>query len=466
MQPARAQPLGKAVSLRIAPAARLRGELRLPGDKSISHRALIFAALANGETLITGAGDGHDVRSTAGLVAALGATTERLPAMPVDAPGTARWLVRSPGRVALSARGDGQLDCGNSGTSARLGAGLVAGVSGVHTLSGDDSLCRRPMTRVLEPLRAMGAVATGRPGDRGETAPLQIKGGALRGIEWRSSTPSAQVKGCVLIAGLAAQGSTTYIESVATRDHSERMLKARGAAIEREQEPGGAWQIRVQGDTELRALPKVQVPGDPSSAAFWLVAGSLHPNADLTIRGVSLNPTRRHVIEILRRMGASIDEMPGAEDGSGEPIGDLRVRSAELHGVELTPEDVALAIDEMPILSLAATAARGSSSIRGAGELRAKESDRITGTADGLTRLGLTVRVDGDDLHFLGGERPTGGRPATHGDHRLAMTFAVAGLVGNAAVEIAEPDVAAVSYPTFFDDVARVAGSEAEVVTS
>ena len=201
------------------------------------------------------------------------------------------------------------------------------------------------------------------------------------------------------------------------------------------------------------------MPGDPSSAAFWLVAASLHPDADLTIRGVSLNPTRRHVIEILRRMGASIEETPRPDDGSGEPIGDLRVRSADLHGVEITPQDVALAIDEMPILSLAATAARGASSIRGAGELRAKESDRIAGVADGLTRLGLTVRVDGDDLHFVGGERSKGGSPEVRGDHRLAMTFAVAALVGDGAVEIDDAAAAAVSYPTFFDDALRLAGS-------
>jgi 3-phosphoshikimate 1-carboxyvinyltransferase len=270
------------------------------------------------------------------------------------------------------------------------------------------------------------------------------------------------VKSCVLIAGLAARGTTTYIESVATRDHSERMLTARGASISRVQGADGAWSISVQsgaqGGTRLRALPQVQVPGDPSSAAFWLVAASLHPDADLTIRGVSLNPTRRHVIEILRRMGASIEETPRPDDGSGEPIGDLRVRSADLHGVEITPQDVALAIDEIPILSLAATAARGASSILGAGELRAKESDRIAGVADGLTRLGLTVRVDGDDLHFVGGERSKGGSPEVRGDHRLAMTFAVAALVGDAAVEIDDAAAAAVSYPTFFDDALRLAG--------
>jgi len=307
----------------------------------------------------------------------------------------------------------------------------------------------------------MGVEATGSPSERGEIAPLRIVGGTLKGAEWRSKTPSAQVKSCVLIAGLAANGSTTFIESVATRDHSERMLVARGATIDRTQGEDGSWSIRVQGEAELRAIPTVHIPGDPSSAAFWLVAASLHPDADLTIRGVSLNPTRRHVIEILRRMGASIEESLGPDDGSGEPVGDLRVRSADLHGVEITPEDVAFAIDEMPILSLAAAMARGATSIHGAGELRAKESDRIAGVADGLTRLGLHVRVEGDDLHFVGGERPKGGAPAVRGDHRLAMTFAVAALVGESEVEIDEPETAAVSYPTFFDDAARIAGGAA-----
>ncbi len=419
----------------------------------------MFAALAAGETQINGAGDGHDVRSTAAIIRALGATCDRLSAQPSDAPGTARWRIHSPGQEGLAAQGDGLLDCGNSGTSARLGAGLVAGIRGTHVLDGDASLRRRPMQRILEPLRAMGADATGAAGERGETAPLQIRGGGLRGTEWRPSTASAQVKSCVLIAGLAASGRTTYIESVATRDHSERMLTARGAQIERMQDDDGAWRISVEGGATLRALPQVQVPGDPSSAAFWLVAASLHPDADLTIRGVSLNPTRRHVIEILRRMGASIDELPQPDDGSGEPIGDLHVRSADLHGTEITPNDVALAIDEIPILSLAAAMAHGATSIRGAGELRAKESDRIAGVADGLTRLGLSVRVDGDDLHFIGGERPQGGSPEVRGDHRLAMCFAIAALVGDAAVELDDAAAAAVSYPTFFNDLARVGGA-------
>ena len=300
------------MSLRVDPAAQLRGELRLPGDKSISHRAILFAALAHGETLVAGAGDGHDVRSTAGIVRALGATCDRLPTEADDAPGTARWRIVSAGRHGLSARRDGALDCGNSGTSARLGAGLVAGVAGTHLLDGDGSLRRRPMTRVLEPLRAMGIEASGADGERGETAPMRIVGGTPHGTEWRPATPSAQVKSCVLIAGLAARGTTTYIETVATRDHSERMLAARGAKISRERRPDGAWATSIAGDADgsrsLTAIPHVRVPGDPSSAAFWLVAASLHPDADLTIRGVSLNPTRRHVIDLLRRMGASIDE--------------------------------------------------------------------------------------------------------------------------------------------------------------
>lgn len=442
----------------VRPAARLRGELRLPGDKSISHRALLFAAIAAGETLIIGAGDGHDVRSTAGVIGALGAEVERLPAAPDDAPGTARWRVRSPGRDGLRAvAGGGGLDCGNSGTTMRLGAGLVAGIAGTHRLDGDASLRRRPMGRVLEPLRAMGVAASG--GGR-DTAPLEITGGGLRGISWSPTTPSAQVKGCVLIAGLAATGETIYTESIATRDHSERMLVARGAALTRAVRADGGAVVTLRPGA-LRAIPMVHVPGDPSSATFWLVAASLHSDADLTLRGVSLNPTRRHAIDLLRRMGANIVETPLADDGSGEPIGDLRVRSAVLHGAAISPADVAQAIDEIPALSLAAACAAGETTIRGAGELRAKESDRIAGIADGLTALGLVAHVDGDDLSFPGGGRPAGGAPEARGDHRLAMTFAIAAAVGAAPVEIDDEGSAAVSYPTFFADLERVAGGVA-----
>jgi 3-phosphoshikimate 1-carboxyvinyltransferase len=335
----------------------------------------------------------------------------------------------------------------------RLGAGLVAGVPGVHTLIGDASLQSRPMARVLEPLAAMGAAVSG-SGEAGTRAPLTITGGALRGTEWAPATPSAQVKGCVLLAALAATGESTYREAVATRDHSERMLVARGASLRTTRDGSGTTVLIAPG--ALAALPLVTIPGDPSSATFWLVAGSLHPDADLLIRGVSLNPTRRHAIDLLQRMGARIDEFPAADDGSGEPVGDLRVRSAALHGIDMTPTDVALAIDEVPILSLAAAMATGATSIRGAGELRAKESDRIAGVAAGLAALGLTISVTGDDLHFVGGGRPTAGLTESLGDHRLAMTFAIAGLVSGAAVSVDDPAAAAVSYPTFYDDLARI----------
>lgn len=432
---------------------RLRGELRLPGDKSMSHRALLYAALADGETLVTGAGDGHDVRSTASLIAALGASVSREQTTSSDAPGTARWRVRSGGRRSLRPATT-PLDCGNSGTSMRLGAGLVAGIPGTHTLTGDASLQRRPMARVLEPLEAMGARAVG-SGDEGARAPLTITtDGSLRSVTWTPSTPSAQVKGCVLLAALAANGESSYREAVATRDHSERMLSARGALIRTTRGLDGTTVTIAPGP--LSALPHVTIPGDPSSAAFWLVAGSLHPNADLLVRDVSLNPTRRHSIDLLRRMGARIDEFPHPDTGSGEPVGDLRVRSAALHGIEMSATDVAMAIDEVPILSLAAAMASGASSIRGAGELRAKESDRIAGIAAGLAALGLSITVVGDDLHFAGSGRPASGATAALADHRLAMTFAIAGLVAGVEVTVDDPGAAAVSYPTFYEDLARI----------
>jgi 3-phosphoshikimate 1-carboxyvinyltransferase len=268
--------------------------------------------------------------------------------------------------------------------------------------------------------------------------------------------PSAQVKSAILLAGLRAEGRTTVREAVATRDHTERMLRARGVPVTRADDAASvAWSL--EGGTTVQAVDE-RIPGDVSAAAFWLVAGSVHPDADLTIRAVGVNPTRRAVIDLLRAMGASIDEHPprADDDGIGEPIADLAVRSSELHGIDLDPADVAAAIDEIPVLCLAAALARGTTTIRGAGELRNKESDRIAGVAAGLTALGARVEVDGDDLTIEG-------RPSLHGadtdsldDHRLAMTFAVAGLLADGRTTIARPASAAISYPGFFHDLERV----------
>ncbi len=437
---------------RVRTAPRLRGDLRLPGDKSISHRALMLAALADGECRIEGAGDGADVRSTARIIAALGVLVER-----VETNGrTINYRIESPGADGLS-EPDQVLDCGNSGTSLRLLSGLLAGLPMTTILDGDASLRRRPVARIIGPLRSMGAVLHARRND--SLPPLTVVGHTpLRAVDIETPVPSAQVKSAILLAGLRADGRTTVRESVATRDHTERMLRARGVAVERGESADGRVAWTVQGGVAVRAVDE-QVPGDVSAAAFWLVAGAIHPDAELTLHDVGVNPTRRAVIDILRAMGAQIDEQPRGDtgdDGVGEPRADLIVRSSELRAVDLGPTDVAAAIDEIPILCLAACAARGTTVIRGAGELRHKESDRVSGIATGLRALGGRIEIDGDDLHIEGGAVLRGAPTDSLDDHRLAMAFGIAGLLASGETTIARPGSAAVSYPGFFDDLERV----------
>ena len=446
-----ASPAADQPVARVASSARLRGELRLPGDKSISHRALLLAALAAGESVIEGAGDGADVRSTAGIVAVLGAEVERHPG---DGP-TVTYRIVSPGADGLREPA-AALDCGNSGTSLRLSAGMLAGLPMTTTLDGDDLLRGRPVARIIEPLRSMGAELHARQND--SLPPVTVVGRTpLRAIEFATPVPSAQVKSAILLAGLRADGRTTVRESVATRDHTERMLRSRGVPVESTGSANGEMTVTVEGGLTVHAVTE-RVPGDVSAAAFWLVAGAIHPDAELVLRDVGVNPTRRAVIDILRSMGADIEERPvgGADDGVGEPIADLVVRSSTLRAVELGPADVAAAIDEIPVLCLAAAVATGTTVIRGAGELRHKESDRIAGTAAGLRALGARVEVDGDDIRIIGGGILDGAETDSLDDHRLAMTFAIAGLVAKGVTTVGRPSSAAISYPGFFDDLERV----------
>jgi 3-phosphoshikimate 1-carboxyvinyltransferase len=434
----------------VEPAARLRGELRLPGDKSISHRALILATLASGESEIHGAGDGADVRSTAGIMRALGASVERLSAdgLRVD------YLVRSPGADDLREPA-ATLDCGNSGTSLRLIAGMVAGLPMTVVLDGDESLRRRPVARIIEPLRRMGVVLRGRRDD--SLPPLTVVGHTpLQAVDVTTPVPSAQVKSAILLAALRAEGRTTVREAIATRDHTERMLRARGVEVERAEGPDGGVAWSVEGGTAVQPLAE-HVPGDPSAAAFWLVAAAIHPDAELTLRDVGVNPNRRAVIDLLRAMGASIDEeATRPDDGVGEPLVDLTARSSELEAIDLGPREVAAAIDEIPILCLAAACARGTTTIRGAGELRHKESDRLAGIVAGLSALGARIDVDGDDLRIEGGGPLRGATTDSLDDHRLAMTFAIAGLVANGRSSVERSASVDISYPGFFDDLERV----------
>jgi len=454
-------PLRGEQSRSVQPAARLRGEPRLPGDKSISHRALIMAALAEGRSLISGAGDGRDVQATAGIVAALGASVERVreDGLNVD------YRVVSPGAAGLH-EPDGVLDCRNSGTSLRLCSGVLASLPFFSVLDGDASLRSRPVARIIEPLRLMGAALYARRSD--SLPPLVVIGRPrLRAIDFETRVPSAQVKSAILLAGLRAEGQTTVREAVATRDHTERMLRSRGIEVRREpatSSGGGPVAWTLEGGARLRPLDE-RVPADPSAAAFWLVAGAVHPDAELTLRSVGVNPTRRAAIDILVRMGARIEERAvgagsalAAGEGNeiGEPLADLTVRSSELRAIDLGPRDVAAAIDEIPILCLAATQARGKTTIRGAGELRHKESDRIAGLASGLAALGARITVDGDDITIEGPSQLVGSPTQTLDDHRLAMTFAIAGLIATGSTSIDRAESAAVSYPSFFTELERL----------
>ena len=431
---------------RIHAVGRLTGGAEVPGDKSVSHRAALLGALADGPTEIHGFLESEDCLRTIAAVQALGADVTRK--------GPGHYRIQGAGRHALH-EPDDVIDCGNSGTTARLLLGVLAGQPFWTMLTGDASLRRRPMARVAEPLHRMGVTVVGRAD--GTRLPLAVRGAtSLRGGEFVTPVASAQVKSAILLAALRADGRTTVRESVATRDHTERMLRARGIRVEIVDGPDGGVAVSLEGGSAVLALSE-RVPGDVSAAAFWLVAGSIHPDAELTLRGVGVNPTRRAVVDILRSMGASIDERADAAAvEGGEPVADLIVRSRDLNAVDLGPRDVAGAIDEIPVLCLAAALANGTTTIRGAGELRHKESDRIAGIAAGLNALGARVEVDGDDITIHGGTRLRGAATNSLDDHRLAMTFAVAGLVAQGATVVGRPGSASISYPAFFTDLEGV----------
>ena len=446
-----AEPVVAGGDVAVGQATRLRGDIALPGDKSISHRAVMLALLATGESRIRGASDGADVRSTAGVARALGGSVTRSVPSP-GVGGRADYVVTSPGATGLRAPA-GTLDCGNSGTTLRLFAGILAGLPLRATLDGDRSLRGRPVARIIEPLRAMGAALSGRRQD--SFPPVTVIGRTpLRAVEWATPVPSAQVKSAILLAGLRADGTTTIRESVATRDHTERMLQARGVTVRSTAGSNGGARIEIEGGTDVTAI-ETRVPGDPSAAAFWLVAGAIHPDAELRLSGVGVNPTRRAAIDLLRTMGAAIDETAERVD-SGEPVADLAVRSSVLRAIDVPPADTARAIDEVPVLCLAATQASGTTRIRGAGELRVKESDRIAGIVAGLRVLGGDIGVDGDDLVVVGPTRLRGGVVDSLGDHRLAMTFAIAGLVADGTTTVLGAASAAISDPGFFAQLEEV----------
>jgi 3-phosphoshikimate 1-carboxyvinyltransferase len=426
---------------RFSPGAPLKGVIRVPGDKSISHRAVMLGALAVGETRVTGLLEGEDVMATAAAMRSMGATIEKA---------GDEWRVHGVGVGGLL-QPPAALEMGNSGTSTRLLMGLIAshGISAAFT--GDASLSRRPMGRVIEPLSRMGASFTASPGG---TLPLMMEG-ALPAvpIEYRLPVASAQVKSAVLLAGLNTPGVTTVIEPVRTRDHSERMLAAFGAEIEVEQAPTKRL-IRIRGEADLRPQA-IEVPGDASSAAFFIVAATLVEGSDLVIENVGLNPTRAGLIEALGQMGADIQALNPREVG-GEPVADLRVRHAQLTGIGVDRALAPSMIDEFPILFVAAALAQGRTVTRGLEELRVKESDRLAAMAAALAAAGARVDETADGLIIDGsGGEPLRGtsnaRIKTHLDHRIAMSMAIAGLASRDGVEVDDTRPIATSFPTFED---------------
>ncbi|HEV8539551.1 MAG TPA: 3-phosphoshikimate 1-carboxyvinyltransferase [Nitrospiraceae bacterium] len=421
-------------SLTIIPGGPLRGTLSVPGDKSITHRAIILSALAEGESVIQGYCRGEDCLNTAQAFRAMGIRIDEQPDQ-LRVHGKGLWGLTEP---------EHPLDCGNSGTGIRLLTGLLAGQDFFAILTGDESIRRRPMGRVVKPLRQMGAVIAGRKG--GELAPLAVTGSRLHGITYDSPVASAQVKSCLLLAGLYAEGLTRITEPQQSRDHTERLFRYFGIAI-REEGPA----VIVQGRPAVGWPAKhVTVPGDLSAAAFFLVGASVVPGSDVTLTGIGMNQTRTGVLEILMEMGADIEVLNQREQ-AGEPVADLRVRSASLRGVRIGADRIPRMIDEFPILCVAAALAEGDTVITGAQELRVKESDRIATMALELKKMGVSLveSPDGLTIHGSGQRRLSGASCSSHGDHRVAMSLAIAGLTAEGVMHIEDSACIETSFPGF-----------------
>jgi 3-phosphoshikimate 1-carboxyvinyltransferase len=429
--------------LQLSGGGSLRGSVRVPGDKSISHRALLFGAIAEGETRIEGLLPAEDPLSTAACLRAMGVEVSAIRAgEPVRVQGVGLDGFQEPGDV---------LDCGNSGTTMRLMLGLLAGRAGRHfVLTGDSSLRGRPMRRVGAPLAQMGAVIHGRKD--GNFAPLAVLGQSLRGGTIHTPVASAQVKSAILLAALTAEGPTTVIEPVQSRDHSERMLRAFGARLE----------VSGPGLTEVTLTPgaslsgqTVVVPGDISSAAFWLVAGAITPGAALTVENVGLNPSRTGILEVLEQMGARITVL-NQRDVAGEPVGDLQVSPGPLRPFDIGAELIPRLVDEIPVLAVAACCADGVSRVSGAEELRVKETDRLAVMARQLGAMGARIEEFGDGMAISGVTELKGASVDSETDHRVAMSLAVASLVASGTTTLQRAKAAAVSYPGFWDDLQRL----------
>ncbi len=421
----------------------LQGRIRVPGDKSISHRALMLGAIAQGETQIEGLLLGEDPRSTASCFRAMGAEISSLNTELVQIKGIGLGQLQEPVDV---------LDAGNSGTTIRLMMGLLASHAGRYfTVTGDSSLRSRPMSRVVKPLVQMGAQIWGRKGN--SLAPLAIQGQSLKPIHYQSPIASAQVKSCILLAGLMTEGKTTVTEPALSRDHSERMLRAFGADLSVDLDTNS---VTVTGQAQLHGQ-KVIVPGDISSAAFWLVAGAIVPGSNLVIENVGVNPTRTGILEALAMMGANI-ELENQRTVAGEPVADLRVRSSSLNGCTIAGDLIPRLIDEIPVLAVAAVFAGGTTVIRDAEELRVKESDRIAVMANQLNKMGAKVTELPDGMEITGGTGLTGTDVDSHTDHRIAMSFAIAALNATGTTTIHRAEAATISYPNFIPTLQQICG--------
>lgn len=433
----------------VAPTSRLNGEILPPGDKSISHRTVMLGALAQGTTEAEGFLEGADALSTINAFRAMGVAIRGPEKGRLSIDGIGLHALREPPSV---------IDCGNSGTTMRLMSGILCGQKFNSTLIGDATLMRRPMRRVVEPLSQMGAKIRAEPNG---CAPLRIEGGGpLNGIKFSMPQASAQVKSALLLAGLYAQGDTTLIEPETTRDHTERMLSRMGVKINTTALPQGARAITLTPPPQPLIAQNIRIPADFSSATFWLVAGSIARDAqsEIVLRHVGMNPSRNGAVDLLKRMGARIDLFNLREEG-GEPVADLRVRPAALRGIRIPKEMVSLSIDEFPILFIAASCAEGQTKLTGASELRVKESDRLASMAKGLEQLGINHELLPDGIVIEGQETWNGTAEAeragigkgilTYGDHRIAMSFAIAALRARSAIKILDCDNVGTSYPTF-----------------
>ena len=422
----------------ILPAERLSGDTLLPGDKSISHRLAIIGAISEGTTVVENFSDGADCATTLACLMDLGVVIER-----------------SEGRVTIEGQGlrglcrpDGALDAGNSGTTVRLLSGVLAAYSFESVIVGDSSLSRRPMERIAEPLRLFGA----RVDAEGGSLPLRIQGGGLRAIRYVSPVPSAQVKSAVLLAGLHAAGTTSFEERVPTRNHTEIALAAAGARIR-----NLGRTVEVEGGVPLKSR-RLRIPGDLSSAAFLVAAALALPGSELRLRQVGVNPTRSAYLDLFERLGANL-KREAAREADGEAVSDLIVRHSRLSQIDVSAADVPGLIDEIPVLAVLGACTGVGVRIRGAGELRRKESDRIAALASNLVSIGFEVEEFADGLEVPGDGRAAGGTVRSSGDHRIAMAFAVAGLLSESGVRIEDPDCVGISFPGFFDLLERLAGT-------